>query len=264
MRKLASIQKIVDIKPIEGYDRVEYAIILGWGVLVKKNEFKVGDKCVYIEIDSQVPSDNPAFEFLSKKKYRIKTLKMCGVVSQGIAFSLSSLGLDDLPIGTDVTDKLHITKYDPETEKENKLNSNNKKKSSKFHKYMLRFEWYRKLFRSTKEQRWPDWIFKTDEPRCISSGTYIMTNKGQVKIEDIVCEPDKYLVLSYNQLTKKNEFKKILNISIKKNMNNWVKIISDAGNELICTSDHKIFIDDLNAYRQCSNLNGNEKLKELA
>lgn len=51
MRKLATIQKIININPIPGADAIEVAKILGWECVVKKNEFKIGDLCIYIEID---------------------------------------------------------------------------------------------------------------------------------------------------------------------------------------------------------------------
>ena len=47
MRKLASVQKIGKITPIEGADRIELVHVLGWQVVAKKGEFKEGDYCVY-------------------------------------------------------------------------------------------------------------------------------------------------------------------------------------------------------------------------
>ena len=41
-RKLASVQKIAAIKPIEGKDRIVLAQVEGWEVIVGKN-FNVGD-----------------------------------------------------------------------------------------------------------------------------------------------------------------------------------------------------------------------------
>jgi hypothetical protein len=43
MRKLASIRRIDIIKPIPGADAIECAILGGWPVVIKKNEFAVGD-----------------------------------------------------------------------------------------------------------------------------------------------------------------------------------------------------------------------------
>lgn len=71
------------------YDRIVLATVLGWTVIVQK-DFKVGDKIVFAEIDSVFP-EKPEFEFLRSKKFRIKTMKMGGVISQGIVFPLSIL-----------------------------------------------------------------------------------------------------------------------------------------------------------------------------
>jgi RNA ligase (TIGR02306 family) len=90
MRKLASIKIIKAILPIEGRDKIVLAIVDGWSVIVKKDEFQAGDKCVYCEIDSVMP-ELEQFEFLRSKKFRIKTMKMAGVISQGICFPLSIL-----------------------------------------------------------------------------------------------------------------------------------------------------------------------------
>lgn len=85
MRQLASIKVISDITPIEGKDRIVLATVDGWRVIVKKDEFRIGDKCVYIEIDSVLP-EKPEFEFLRKNNFRIKTMKMAGCISSGICF----------------------------------------------------------------------------------------------------------------------------------------------------------------------------------
>ena len=48
-RTLASIQRVSEIIPIEGADRIELAKVLGWQVVVKKGQFKPNDLCVYIQ-----------------------------------------------------------------------------------------------------------------------------------------------------------------------------------------------------------------------
>lgn len=113
MRKLASIQKIVSVSPIEGADSIEVAQVLNWKCVIKKGEYKVGDKVVYIEIDSILP-ERPEFEFMRKHNFRVRTIKLRGQVSQGLVVPLSILGQDgDLPEGTDVTEILGIKKYEP-------------------------------------------------------------------------------------------------------------------------------------------------------
>jgi len=89
-RKLATIEKITELNPIEGADAIEVATIRGWKVVIKKGEFKIGDLCVYCEIDSVMP-DRPEFEFLRSRNFRIKTIKLRGVPSQGIIFPLTIL-----------------------------------------------------------------------------------------------------------------------------------------------------------------------------
>ena len=66
MRKLASIQKIKALKPIEGADAIEKATVLGWQLVVKKGEFNVGDMAVYCEIDSLMPDKLKALLFHCK------------------------------------------------------------------------------------------------------------------------------------------------------------------------------------------------------
>jgi RNA ligase (TIGR02306 family) len=78
MRKLASVQRIKEILPIEGADAIELAIVNGWKVVVGKTVgHKVGDLAVYCEIDSVLP-ERPEFEFLRDRNFRIKTIKLRG------------------------------------------------------------------------------------------------------------------------------------------------------------------------------------------
>lgn len=139
MRKLASIQKIESLTPIEGADKILLAKVLGWNLVVKIEEFKVGDLCVYFEIDSVLDSTNPYFNHLKKdgKLKHLRTIKLRGQVSQGLALPISCLshygsvekkgdvtslifynsGIAipmDLDIGTDVSDVTKTTKYEPQ------------------------------------------------------------------------------------------------------------------------------------------------------
>lgn len=91
VRELSYITRIDEIRPIPGYDRVEHARTGGWWVIVRKDQFKVGDLAIYIEIDSKVPATEP-FEFLEKRHYKVKTLKMCKVYSQGLLMSAEDFG----------------------------------------------------------------------------------------------------------------------------------------------------------------------------
>lgn len=112
MRKLASIQRIKQLEPIPEADAIVKATVLGWQVVVKGGEFKEGDLCVYVEIDSILP-DKPEFDFLRNKKFRIRTVKLRGQISQGICFPLSILPPEMIAEeDADVTEVLNIIKYE--------------------------------------------------------------------------------------------------------------------------------------------------------
>jgi hypothetical protein len=176
MRKLAHIEKIEWISPIEGADRIELVGVLGWQCISQKDEFKVGDKCIYIEIDSIVDKDNPDFAFLEKKHYKIKTMKMRGVLSQGIVFPTSILhSKKDMKIGEDVTDILKITEVEDETpdiRQKEPPSLRRKILSSPLFKRLMRYAWFRKfikifprLRKNNEDGDFPSWIAKTDEVR---------------------------------------------------------------------------------------------------
>lgn len=111
-RKLASIQKIIALEPIEGADAIEKATVLGWQLVVKKGEYKVGDLCVYCEIDTLLPS-KPEFEFMRPRAMRVRTIRLRGQISQGICFPLSMLPQNfEIVEDQDCTLALEIEKYE--------------------------------------------------------------------------------------------------------------------------------------------------------
>lgn len=174
-RKLASIKTIGSIMPIEGRDRIVLAMVDGWSVIIKKDEFQTGDKCVYVEIDSVMP-ETEQFEFLRKNKFRIKTMKMAGVISQGIVFPLSVLPEGDYVLDQDVTEILGVTQYEPTMDIERDTEKDNAPKR-KYPKWLMRYAWFRKLVLPKKQPKeFPDFISKTDEPR-IQNAPYHLQNK---------------------------------------------------------------------------------------
>lgn len=164
-RSLAHVEVITDLSPIKGADKIEVATILGWKCVVKKGEFKVGDKVIYIEVDSILP-DKPEFEFLRDRKFRIKTIKLKGQISMGLVLPISVLSIDSgkFGVGGDVTAWLGVTKYLSPSEKEEirKIEV----ESSRLKKFMMRYSWFKKIFLSRKQKEgFPYWISKTDEER---------------------------------------------------------------------------------------------------
>ena len=180
MRKLASIQRIIAINEIPNADKIESVVVLGWNCIVKKGEFKVGDLCVYFEPDSLLYPHPIWDDFLEKKKYRIRTMKMKATVSQGLVLgtdiieTLNPKARVKIIEGTDVTDVLNVKHYDP-TDKPEVIT----KSDSKVKNFLMRFSICRKVFHhlyGKKSGGFPTHLVsKTDETN-IQSIPYILTN----------------------------------------------------------------------------------------
>lgn len=198
-RALAHIELIHDIQPIIGADNIEMVHVLGWGCIAKKGEFQEGDKAVYIEIDSRVPATE-CFEFLAKRDYKIKTMKLgkFNVISQGIAIPLDVLNLkpEEHEIGEDVTKKLGIVKIETQEEKDLKkfeassnqavlisIKARHKKLfACKLVKKLMKYEWFKNIIikllarKKDKPRKYPSFITKTDETR-VENMPWILKDK---------------------------------------------------------------------------------------
>lgn len=121
MRKMASIQTIQEITPIEGADAIVLAHVNGWSAVVKKDEFEIGQKIIFCEIDSWVPHSLAPFlskekeprEYLGIKGERLRSVKLRGQLSQGLILPFDVLPAGDYKDGEDVSEKLGIIKYEP-------------------------------------------------------------------------------------------------------------------------------------------------------
>lgn len=131
MRKLVTIRQISDIQDIEDADRIKVATVDGWKTIVKKDEFIVGDYCVYFEIDSLIPDDHETFSFLKTKKSFegkkwkfLKTIRLRGQISQGLILPIATLPEVQKIVGEapedfleyDFSEALGIVKYEPPSE----------------------------------------------------------------------------------------------------------------------------------------------------
>lgn len=185
MRKLATIQRIDDIKPIEGKDRIGLATIKGWQVIVQKADYDPGDLCIYVEIDSVMPEE-PEFEFLRSKNFRIRTMKMAGYISQGICFPLSILPVRaaGYAVDDDVTELLGVKQYAPTMDTEANTISQPKKK---YPRWLMRFKLFRRLIGVKKRSTntFPDFLEKTDEPRIQNVPVMLQDKEPHVVTEKI-------------------------------------------------------------------------------
>ena len=182
-RELAYVVLIDGIEPIPGYDRVETAIVGGWHVIVQKDQFKVGDPAIYFEIDSKVPSTNPAFDFLEKRNYKVKTQKYTfggkgNFVSQGLLMHPSDFGWkigcnwdamndenSDRILVAVVDDKGNYHYLDDESRFVTKLlgvtyadDEDNKRKAPSVDKYKKMAQRHPNIFKKP----WARWLMKRD------------------------------------------------------------------------------------------------------
>ena len=209
-RELCYVVRVDEIKPIEGRDRVECAVVGGWTIMVRKGQFQPGDLGIYFEIDSQVPEKEP-FMFLEAKHFKIKTQKYKTpdgqFWSQGLLMHAEDFGwemLDDFIADDEnnlhfsegdtrfLTKKLGIT-YAVAEDNSRKANSVDKyKKMAQRHpklfahqpfRWLMRHEWGKKLLfvffgkKKDKKGGWPEWVANTDEESA-ENMPWIFDNKS--------------------------------------------------------------------------------------
>lgn len=199
-RELVYVVLIDKIEPIIGSDNCESAIVGGWHIMVRKEQFKPGDLAIYFEIDSRVPADKECFAFLEKRHYKIKTQKFTfggkgNFISQGLLMHPSDFGwhvtlqgeIDDgemihTPVGESrfLTQKLGVTYAEDEDNQRKSAPVDKYKKMAQRHqklfkkpfiRWMMQREWGRKLLfvffgkKRDNKNGWPAWVSKTDEER---------------------------------------------------------------------------------------------------
>lgn len=250
-RALAYIVTIDEIKPIEGYDRVEYARTNGWWCIISKNDnISVGDKCVYFEVDSKVNNEDERFAFLEKRHYKIKTQKMCKVISQGLLMPVKLFPeLGDPDVNTDVTDILKVTyAVEEDNARKGKVNPDAKYTSmaarnknifkKRWAKWMMKRAWGRKVMffifgrKKDNPRGWPTHfphIHKTDEERCENIPWVL-------KIEDPLIVTEKLDGTSCTYLLEKKGRNKYEFYVLSRN-------IRQKDEKLACYHDHNIYWD---------------------
>lgn len=266
-RALAHIEEITEIRPIlcenEPAKAIEMARVLDFYVVVGKDQFKVGDYVVFVEVDSILP-EKPQFESLRKKKFTIKAMKMGSkftdlqgrkIISQGIIFSTKELA-ELLPetlftVGMDLTEKLSITKVveniDEDTIPTTKELTFLDKIDRKFRKYSI----YRKLrgFVATPKIKgdWADWMpSKSDETNIQNIFTRL---KGKYGNEGgwVVTEKMEGSNISFYRLTVKS----------------WFGFKTKNHNAVCSRNRHLVTNDGSNFWNTVSRLNLFEKINTL-
>lgn len=228
MEKLASCQKITNITTIEGADKIETLWILGWNIVARKGEFKIGDLCCYIQIDTILP-ETEQFEFLRERKFRCKTIKLRGQISQGLVIPLPEGIWNE---GEDLTEIIGVKKYE-------KVDNN----PEKYEKIRMPKIWYKKLFYIIKY----NYLYKifpniqpkfrspfptqlvgiTNEERIQNCPETLQTHKGKEFIVSLKCDGSS-ITLIHNKVFGKSKIRicsRKFELHDKKN--DWYRVYKD-------------------------------------
>ena len=207
-RELAYLVRVDGISPMDA-DKLECAHIGGWNCVVGKGEFKEGRIAVFFEIDSKLPEVEPFIymHFLATKKYKIKSQKIRGVISQGLLVPVSAFGWVENVDGTVyVSDERQYHRVDDETRfltrklgvtyavaednvRKARTPDRSKELARRYPKFfsnpiirrLMKFDWFRKYIvyvfpTPHKKNGWPAWVAKTDEER-IENMPWILEDK---------------------------------------------------------------------------------------
>ena len=238
-RELCYVVIVDDVTPIEGYDRVELAHVGGWTIVVGKGEFKAGDPAIYFEIDSKLPEVEPFtnMEFLAKKKYKVKTQRMCKCISQGLLMSAANFGWHIVEGGNYaivddkgnyhrvdeesrfLTKQLGVTYNDPADNIRKGASADKYKKMAQRHgklfshqpfRWLMKRTWGKKLlfifFGKKKDKRnWPAWVAKTDEER-VQNMPWILKDKEPWIATEKIDGTSTTFTIKRGKGFKKNEF----------------------------------------------------------
>lgn len=261
MSSVASIQIIKKIEVHPNADKLEIASILGYKCVVRKGEYKEGDMIIYIEVDALLPLE-PRFEFVGnlkksedgKEGYLIKPIKLRGEISFGLIMPLSLLNISeylDLEEGVDVSELLNIVHY----QKPVPANMVGKMRGG-----------------------FPSFLRKTDETRvhsepkllesllgssyyitekvdgCLDENTVLETTKGFKTIKEICEKGLTYKVKGYDLNKKQECFTEVTNHFVHNRDLVWYEILLENGLTLKVTENHKIYLPNIDCWREAKNL----------
>lgn len=249
MRKLVTIRRVADITPIPNKDRIVCATIDGWTIVVLKDQFNVGDPCVFFEPDCFLPTGDTRWQFLVDKKSKefngqtghvLRTIRMGGVYSNGFCLTmndcpeLSECVIPDFGDQTDVTEVMGIVKYDPP-----------------------------EVFGrgAATKGNFPSFIPKTDEERCVSGDTKIIIRQNgeisECQMSQLLNKDfTSYEILSFCHEVGEPKFNKILGACVipSDHTTQWFELETETGEVLKVTGNHKIWVDTISAYRRVDEL----------
>lgn len=119
-RELITVRTVDAIEKIAGADAIEVAVFGGWRSVVRKGQYRPGDRAVYVEVDAALPLGDARFGFLEPRGSRtigdarfhvLGTMKLRGVISQGLVLPIAEFPEADS--ADDLAAALGVLKYEP-------------------------------------------------------------------------------------------------------------------------------------------------------
>lgn len=111
------IKQLTSVLPIPGADSIEVAYLQDWPCVVRKGDYKVGDRVVYYPEDSIMPEATLqrmglVGKLSGSEKNRIKAVKLRGQLSIGLIEKVEACGVADQPNDVDISEKLGIVRWE--------------------------------------------------------------------------------------------------------------------------------------------------------
>jgi len=270
------LTEIKAIHPHDNADRLEVAEVYGFQVIIKKDSYKVGDKVLYIPINSIL---SPELDFhifppdskIKLHKRKVKQIRIRGLASQGMLISPEDIqtvyNFTPNKLEKDYAEKIKVIKYEPELPKFQQQGQQKKKVkplvNSNFQQYngLTNIKWCPYMFKEGELVTYQEKIHG-----CLDANTKISMADGTEKtIKEIVEKK-----ISDNVLGLDDEGK-IIETPITSHFNNgkngdWVKIrFTKTGVEkgksfgiVKATTNHKFYVEGL--YKQAKDLRIGDKL----
>jgi RNA ligase (TIGR02306 family) len=119
LNSVCYVTTVTELKPIDGADRIELAVINGWNCIVKRGQYKVNDLVVIATTDAVIPqelSDELNVTEYLRKGQRVRTVRLKGVYSECLIIPVTYVYRKTTKVlvsGMDVMDILGIYKYEP-------------------------------------------------------------------------------------------------------------------------------------------------------
>lgn len=235
-------------------DSLELGKVGSYQVVVQKGLYKNGDEVVFAP-EKSILSGKIREEFenylVGSDKNRVKAVRLRGEFSSGIIIPTHLVGdLDDYELGVDISDKLGIEKYVPSIPTQlrgsvkpfemDKLGSHDCEQVGVYLNQLIQGERV---------------VITEKVHGCCDEDTLLDTEDGIKTIKEI-CDT-KYTggVLSYSIDQQIIEYDYVVNHDVKKNINNWFLLELDDGSEIKLTDNHRVYLPELDCYRQVKDIN---------